>query len=124
MKALLMFILIGISIMSFAGVGVQLMEMRDYGSNLTFNVVAVPANTVTSLNGFDTSHEWILQNIGTNNVMVWFDNTVTGNKGFLLQPAMIIGDNGGHRMFAYAGTQTRVTVYERLTDFFQQISTY
>ena len=124
MKSLLTFIFVCIAIAAFAGVGVQLTETRDYGTQLTYNVVSVPSGLVTTLNDTTASHEWILQNIGTNNVMVWFDNTVTGNKGFLLQPAMIIGDNGNHRMFAYANTQTSVTVYERLTDFCPAISTY
>ena len=104
------------------GSGIMPVQIRDYGTALTYNIVVISPNVVIALNGKDNAHEWIVQNVGTNNVNVWFDTSVTSNIGFSLLPNMVLGDSGGPRLYAYSTDYTRVAVYQRLSDFFAPIS--
>ena len=116
MKTILTGLVLLIGIFAFASVGTQQVMVRDYGTTLTYNIVSVGPHA-TTLGITDATHEWIVQNSGTGNLTVWFDKTVSLTKGFVLRPAMVLGDQGGPKMYAYAATTTNIAVYQRLQDF-------
>lgn len=91
----------------------QEIEERDYGKRSTYNVVAIPANTVTTLN-LRTNNRYFIELFNWRVPEVWIgtDRFVSPNtKGRPLYPSSNVGIKGDKLWFGVSNTATTLSVY-------------
>ena len=90
--------------------------IRDFGSELTWNIQTITPNHAQKLLPSVSCHSWLVQNNGTNTIWLGFNANVDEYLGFKLLPGMIIGDSGSTPLYIYTTATNNVILYKRLRD--------
>ena len=103
-------------ILLIAGIACALyIEERDYGSKSTENIIAIPAQTLTTLNLVSTSpggYEILIQNNLPYSVWIGNVRTVTVNRGIALYPSANVTVKGNRNWFGVSAGATSVNVWQ------------